>query len=143
MRTLENSSMTSVRAFALDRTYVQLHDGARAGEVPVGSDFWERIAERTELHAGRLLILSKQTANWARWEMHPTGDEILFLISGAITVILEEEGGEHAVDLRPGTACVVPQGVWHTARVERAGDLLSITRGEGTRHRPCDPDRHD
>lgn len=127
-------------AFALDRTYVQLQDGARADLVPVGPDFWEKIDQRTELHAGRLLMVGHQSASWSHWEMHPEGDEILYLLGGAMTVLLQEEGGERAIPLSPGTACVVPQGVWHTARVDAPGDLLSITRGEGTRHRPCAPD---
>jgi mannose-6-phosphate isomerase-like protein (cupin superfamily) len=129
--------MAAREAFALDRTYVQLHDGPRADPVPVGPDFWDRIDQRTELHAGRLVIANRMTATWSHWEMHPAGDEVLFLISGAATVLLEEEEGERAVALTPGTACVVPQGVWHTALVDTPGMLLSITRGEGTEHRPC------
>jgi mannose-6-phosphate isomerase-like protein (cupin superfamily) len=40
--------------------------------------------------------------------------------------------GERRIHLKPGVAFIVPQGVWHTATIERVGDLLSITRGAGT-----------
>jgi mannose-6-phosphate isomerase-like protein (cupin superfamily) len=46
-------------------------------------------------------------------EMHPDGDELLYLVSGAVTVTLELSGGNTQVDLGAGDAIVVPQGVWH------------------------------
>ena len=43
-------------------------------------------------------------------EMHPDGDELLYLVSGAVTVTLELSGGNTQVDLGAGDALVVPQG---------------------------------
>ena len=50
--------------------------------------------------------------------------------------ILEELHGERVVELRAGEACIVPQGVWHRLLVHETGDLLFLTPGEGTAHRP-------
>ena len=50
--------------------------------------------------------------------------------------ILEELHGERVVELRAGEACIVPQGVWHRLLVHESGDLLFLTPGEGTAHRP-------
>jgi oxalate decarboxylase/phosphoglucose isomerase-like protein (cupin superfamily) len=68
--------------------------------------------------------------------MHPAGDEVVCLLSGAIDVVLEEQHGERVVGLEPGSTCIVPRGVWHRAIVHEPGDTLHITRGEGTQHRP-------
>jgi mannose-6-phosphate isomerase-like protein (cupin superfamily) len=62
-------------------------------------------------------------------EMHPDGDELLFLVSGAITVTLELADGNTDVDLRAGDALVVPQGVWHQIAVVEPGQLIHITPG--------------
>ena len=44
--------------------------------------------------------------------MHPEGDELLLLLSGAIDLILQTGDRERVVELRPGAACIVPRGVW-------------------------------
>jgi mannose-6-phosphate isomerase-like protein (cupin superfamily) len=129
--------MSSARkTFELNSTYVQLHDGPAAVLVPVDTDFWEHIEERTELHQGRLLMVTHQSGAMPHWEMHPAGDELLYLLSGKIDVVLERNRSEEAVCLTARTAVIVPQGVWHTLRIHEPGDLLSITRGEGTQVRP-------
>jgi mannose-6-phosphate isomerase-like protein (cupin superfamily) len=123
-------------AFELDCTYVQLRDGPAAVLVPVGSDFWERIGERTELHDGRLLMVTHQTGQWTHWEMHPAGDEVLYLLSGKMDVILQNNNSQEIVSLSGGKAVIVPAGSWHTVKIYSPGDLLSITRGAGTQVRP-------
>jgi mannose-6-phosphate isomerase-like protein (cupin superfamily) len=75
-------------------------------------------------------------ADWRQYEMHPAGDEVVVLLSGAVTFVLEEAAGERRVALKPHQACVVPRGVWHRAIVDEPGAALFITRGAGTQHRP-------
>jgi mannose-6-phosphate isomerase-like protein (cupin superfamily) len=123
-------------AFDLTTTYVQLDDGPVATAVDVDDEFWETIDTRPELHGGRLVGAFHNPEDWGVWEMHPAGDEVVYLLSGAIDVVLEEEHGERIVELEPGSTCIVPRGVWHTANVHDPGDTLHITRGEGTQHRP-------
>jgi mannose-6-phosphate isomerase-like protein (cupin superfamily) len=75
-------------------------------------------------------------SDWPVWEMHPNGDEIVCLLSGSVTFVLEREGGEEAVRLtRSGAYVIVPKGTWHTAKVGSAARMLFITAGEGTQHR--------
>jgi mannose-6-phosphate isomerase-like protein (cupin superfamily) len=62
-------------------------------------------------------------------EMHPDGDELLYLISGAVTVTLELSDGNADVDLGAGDAIVVPQGVWHQITTREPGQLIHITPG--------------
>jgi mannose-6-phosphate isomerase-like protein (cupin superfamily) len=123
-------------AFDLATTYVQLDDGPAAFAVEVDDRFWETIDRRPELRGGRLVGTFHNPADWDVWEMHPAGDEVVCLLSGAVDVVLDEEGGERVVALEAGRTCIVPKGVWHSANVREPGDTLHITRGEGTQHRP-------
>jgi mannose-6-phosphate isomerase-like protein (cupin superfamily) len=69
-------------------------------------------------------------------EMHPDGDELLYLVSGAVTVTLELSGGNTQVDLGAGDAIVVPQGVWHQITTREPGQLIHITPGPNGDARP-------
>src|SRR6266496_3854430 len=62
-------------------------------------------------------------------EMHPDGDEVLFLISGRVDVLLEEDDTENIVSVGPGQAVVVPKGVWHRVLIREPSQLLHITPG--------------
>ena len=72
-------------------------------------------------------------------EMHPDGDEILFLISGSLTVILEDQEPARRVDLTPGKALIVPRGVWHRVLLNEPSQLVHMTPGPGGDHRPLEP----
>jgi mannose-6-phosphate isomerase-like protein (cupin superfamily) len=117
-------------------TYVHIADGPAATLLEVGEDFWDTIASRTDLGDGRLVCAFHFSEDWTSWEVHPAGDEIVILLSGAIDLVLDEPGGERVVPLRDRGACIVPRGVWHTARVHAPSEALHITRGAGTEHRP-------
>jgi mannose-6-phosphate isomerase-like protein (cupin superfamily) len=69
-------------------------------------------------------------------EMHPDGDELLFLVSGHASVLLEAPASQATVELRPGQAVVVPRGVWHRVLVHEPSQLVHITPGPGGQHRP-------
>ena len=72
-------------------------------------------------------------------EMHPDGDELLFLISGKLTVVLEDSDPPRHVELNPGQAVVVPRGVWHRVLLAAPSQILHITPGPGGKHRPVAP----
>ncbi len=74
-------------------------------------------------------------------EMHPDGDELLYLISGRVTVVLEDRDPPRQVELTPGLALVVPRGVWHRVVLAEPSRLLHITPGPGGAHRPLEGDR--
>lgn len=66
------------------------------------------------------------------WEMHPHGDELLYLLEGALDLVLD--GGE-AVPLHAGQACVVESGTWHRLLLRAPSRLLFVTPAGGTRMR--------
>jgi quercetin dioxygenase-like cupin family protein len=69
-------------------------------------------------------------------EQHPDGDELLYLVSGRLDVVLEEDGLENTVELHPGDAFVVPKGIWHRVVMREPSQLIHITPGPGGQWRP-------
>ena len=61
-------------------------------------------------------------------EVHPDGDEILFVISGRVRVSGESDGAA-AIELGPGQACIVRKGEWHRVHALEPGQLVHITPG--------------
>ena len=65
--------------------------------------------------------------------MHPAGDEIVVLISGAARMVMDRDGDHHTTTLeKAGGYVIVPKGTWHTARIAARTRMLFITPGEGT-----------
>ena len=129
-------SFRTAQPFRLQTTYVHLKDGGAAASVPVGPDFWGTIASRTELHVGRLITSCWIAKDLQHWEMHPTGDELLVLLSGKLDLVLQEGRSDRVVELDAGQAFLVPFGTWHRFLVKTPGELLFVTPGKGTQHRP-------
>jgi sulfate adenylyltransferase large subunit len=123
------------QALDLEKSFVHLHDGPRANVVPVGDDFWQTIDQREDLSRGRLVGIYEFDENWANWEMHPAGEEVVTLLSGAVDFLLDLPDGQRVVELRGRASIVVPRGVWHTANVVEPAEMLHITWGAGTEHR--------
>ncbi|NQW50483.1 MAG: cupin domain-containing protein [Rhodospirillales bacterium] len=125
-------------AFTLDGTYIHLKPDDSARAMEGGDRFWATIQERTDLDEGRLMGATGQSKDWGHWERHPAGDEILTLLSGEIELVLDTLGGEQRALLKPGQTFIVPRGIWHRAIVKEAGQLMFLTPGAGTEHRPVD-----
>lgn len=129
----------------LRTTYLLLENDGDSLELPVTDDFWSQLSgqptdpaiKRLAESDGRMLAGYEMKGDWDHWEMHPAGDEVLILLSGRMTLILEEGSGERLVELAAGRAVIVLRGVWHTAHVPEPGTLIGITPGKGTEHRPA------
>lgn len=120
-------------------TYLHVLDGGRLGLVPAPRTFWGDLAEGKfpELDQGRLLSAISFDEACSSWERHPGGDELVMLLSGRATVVLEESGVEREVALEaPGDYVMVPRNTWHTARTSVPTSMLFLTPGAGTEHRP-------
>jgi len=68
-------------------------------------------------------------------EVHPDGDEILYVISGALSVTSDSNPGE-CLRLGPGDGCIVERGEWHRVQVLEKAQLLHVTPGPNGDHRP-------
>lgn len=122
--------------FDLTSTYVELADGGAGATIAVTEDFWPSLIAGERQIAERLVIASDVTEDMGHWEMHPAGEELLILMSGAVEIVLEVPEGERRVALAAGRACLVPRGTWHRFEVREPGRLVFVTYGEGTQHKP-------
>ena len=132
--------MTEVGALDIESTFLRLRADGSIEPLPVGTDFWPRLmgGQLGSFHHEYLVTNASYDADWPGWEQHPLGEEIVFLLSGAVTFVLEIEGVHRRVELAtPGSYVLVPRGTWHTAKLRVPSRLLFITAGEGTRGRPA------
>ena len=119
--------------------YLHAHDGGRIDAIPPSESFWQDVASGAypDLDQGRLISAFTFSEPWVTWERHPVGEEVVMLLSGAATLVIEESGSECEVHLNsPGDYVLVPQGAWHTARTNVATTMLFLTPGKDTEHRP-------
>ena len=126
-------------AFDLETTFVQLEDGGDGSALVPDEDFWPSLASGERKLSGRLVMASSLQDDMAHWEMHPLGEELLILLSGAVEVILDDGSVENRVGMSAGEAFLVPRGVWHRIVVRRPAKMVFATYGEGTEHRPLAP----
>jgi mannose-6-phosphate isomerase-like protein (cupin superfamily) len=129
------------------KNYLLLEADGAAVLLPGGGDFWSQLMSGNATdpgirrlmgsEKGRLLSVLSMGADWSNWEMHPVGDEILFMLEGKATFLLDLSEGLREVALSAGRLLVIPKGVWHTARMSEPVRLLAITAGMGTQHRPA------
>lgn len=103
-----------------------------------GDQFWSQSAEALDAIAQNWLISEYDfDADWPNWEMHPNGDEVVYLLSGDADLILEMDGVVQKFELRGRGTVIVPAGTWHTAKIISPARMLAITRGAGTESRPA------
>lgn len=121
----------------IEEEFVVLSPDKKATPVINTSDLYERLDQEFENFKGHELISCYSfTENWPSWEIHPNGDEVVVLLSGSATFILDFEGKHKQVQLsQVGEYVVVPKGTWHTAHVTDMAKVLFITPGEGTENR--------
>ena len=98
---------------------------------------YERIDKKYNGFKGCELISCYEfSEDWSTWEIHPNGDEIVILLSGEVTFILQLEDGDKSIFLdNTGSYVVVPKNVWHMARTNVNTKMLFITPGEGTKNK--------
>lgn len=122
----------------IQQTYLHVQDGGTTLPLPVSANFWQDLGGGAypQLEQGRLMSAYTFSEPWAVWERHLAGEELVLLLSGATTLVLQEPQGEREVLLQTvGAFVLVPKGVWHTARTSVATTLLFLTPGAGTEHR--------
>jgi mannose-6-phosphate isomerase-like protein (cupin superfamily) len=77
-------------------------------------------------------------------EVHPDGDEFLYIVNGTMELILDDgdercAGTETRVLMRSGDAYIVPRGIWHRLEAVEPSYLVHVTPGPGGGHRPRVP----
>ena len=95
--------------------------------LALGPEFWSHRADNPQLAVGRVLSVFEYVETWNYWERHPDGDELVYLLAGAVELLLEHDGASAAVALRAGEAAIVPAGAWHRAAIHAPSQLLFVT----------------
>ncbi|UAJ12971.1 cupin domain-containing protein [Glacieibacterium megasporae] len=130
----DNLSAGKPTVFDLSSVFVHLAEEGVATAVPIDASFWENMDLRFE--QGRMVSIIESPGDWPNWEMHPEGEELIYLLSGRMTLVLDKGSGSlDRVELEVGKATVMPRGVWHTADVSEPGKALYVTTGAGTQSR--------
>lgn len=127
--------------FGLDTHFAKLQADGAAEVIAVNETFWQDLGSGKFGSFDKEYLLStlQFDRDWPVWEMHPQGDEIAVLLSGAMDFVLEKKSGNRLISLKEtGAWALIPKGLWHTARVHAASTILFITPGEGTLQRPVD-----
>jgi mannose-6-phosphate isomerase-like protein (cupin superfamily) len=68
-------------------------------------------------------------------EMHPDGDEVLYLISGRANVVFLDSPAAD-IEMQPGDGLVVPRGVWHRVDILEPCQIVYVTPGPNNEFRP-------
>ena len=92
--------MSKGTVFDLEATFLGLDGKGGVAKLPVGPDFWETI-DRNPAVRGTMVSEQVSKADWPHWEMHPMGDEVVYLLEGEATLILERQSVEERVSCAP------------------------------------------
>lgn len=101
---------------------------------PFGENFFAELDQDFANFKGHCLVMTFAFSEpWPTWEIHPHGDEFVYLLEGDTDFILRTDDGDVTVRVNePGTYVVVPKNTWHTARPHAPTRMLFVTPGEGT-----------
>jgi mannose-6-phosphate isomerase-like protein (cupin superfamily) len=126
------------KSFDLSRVFVHLRDGGDAETVKITKSFWTSSSVASGKYdriLGAFEFASDEDLHAAMQEIHPNSDEVLYLVSGALDVLLEQPGGEQRIPLESGQFAIVPRGVWHRLTMRAPGKLVFINSRTGMRSR--------
>jgi len=123
-----------MKPFELKSTFVVVDSTLSCSPVEVGPALYQELDDRFSGFRQCLLVAEYSfDRDWPTWEMHPAGDEILYLLSGRAELRLWVNGETRTIPFdRPGATVVIPRGTWHTAHIQGECRILFITPGEGT-----------
>ena len=121
----------------LSTTFLHLGSGGSLEPIELTPSFWRESAaeDRYDRLVGVYDFNSPEDLHSSMQEVHPAADELLFLVSGAIDVLVQDENEERTVALEAGQAAVVPRGVWHRLVMRQPGRILFINSRSGMQSR--------
>lgn len=124
----------SIQSFPLCGTALHVTADCSA-TVLRGEDLGARLRRLPDgLLLGAFQISCDVDTHPQMWEMHPEGDEILVMLTGALEVAYTGEHGSGTCSLEANHGIAMPRGVWHRLELRQPGVLLTLTPLQGTRH---------
>jgi mannose-6-phosphate isomerase-like protein (cupin superfamily) len=121
--------------FQLEKEFVHLENNGHMKSLLVDEKFWSDDSQHGYLRSGRLMGVLKLDPSPSHWEVHPDGDELLYLLSGSMDVVLKVERKNKVVTLDGLSSFIVPKGMWHQTIARETSTLLFITPSKDTQRR--------
>lgn len=101
-----------------------------------GEAFWQQSPAALDTVARNWLVTEFSfSSDWPQWELHPAGDELVYLLGGAAELWLETPAGLQCLPMQAPAAALIPANCWHQVRTRQLCRMLFITYGEGTLHK--------
>ncbi|MBT7944324.1 MAG: cupin domain-containing protein [Alphaproteobacteria bacterium] len=63
----------------------------------------------------------------SQWERHNTGDEIVQILKGSVTLTLRTADGDEKLEMKAGQFAIVPKGTWHQFNAPDGVTVLTTT----------------
>jgi mannose-6-phosphate isomerase-like protein (cupin superfamily) len=132
------NSSTLIRTFDLQSTRVNIDRAGAAFVSDTGAAARAHPDHRAFEPAGghtlcAYAVARNEDLHPELWEIHPAGDEVFLMCSGALDVVTRLEGEDTSTTLNAGQGLVVPQGVWHRLALRKPGLLVVLVPRAGTR----------
>lgn len=130
------SNETATRPFDLNQHRAILTPGCDIVCKATSENFYQEIDQEFDQFRGHTLVSQFAFSDpWGVWEMHPQGDELVYLLSGDTDLILRQADGDVRIRIStPGHYVVIPKGTWHTAEPHSPTHMLFVTPGQGTQN---------
>lgn len=129
--------MSKSRVQSLEKEFEKLTFVGNRTPESSGEDLDVAFAELAAYRNGAIFI--GHYAGDSKWERHPHGDEIVFVVEGETTLILLTDEGEVANRVQAGELMVVPENSWHRFETADGVKILTVTP-QPTEHSVGQPD---
>ena len=117
--------------------YAVLDKEGSISDIEGGDSFWSQTPEELDKIGESWLITEFEfNEDWTTWEMHPNGEEIVYLLSGSMDLILDKDGQQQTIELRKKGLVIIERETWHTAKVFEPSKMFVITFGKDTQVKP-------
>lgn len=117
--------------------FIVINSDKKATIEPYDQTLYQRLDKNYNNFVGHELVSCHEfEQDWTSWEMHPKGDEVIILLSGKATFVLDLPESNKCIELKEeGSVIIIPKNVWHTVKTKIKTKLLFITPGENTQHK--------
>ncbi|MEM0909605.1 MAG: cupin domain-containing protein [Pseudomonadota bacterium] len=119
-------------AKTLSNTAVYARATGTMQQQPITEDFWEESVK--QLNSGYLITLHTIKESWHHWERHSAGDEFIFVLSGNMDLLIQNDSTTRN-RLSKGGFALLKRGAWHTVEVANPVEALFVTWGQSTEYR--------
>ena len=121
--------------YNFEDTRIIISPTGKATAKTITPQFFEELGEFGTF-AGHLLISRFDFDEpWPTWEVHPHGDEFVYLLWGDTDFVLRTREDDKTIRVdEPGSYVIVPKGIWHTARPHAPTAMLFVTPGQDTQN---------